>query len=131
MTTALSAIPPLAHVALLELLTRRELEALQMLDRRAHLTRHAAFGYEAVTLAATAGAIERLFVSETLWHAHPSKIEALIQRALRSHTQVDVVTPQCATILDESGGVAAELRFAVPTSSPAIAAPALEHAAGQ
>ena len=125
MTTALSAIPTLADAALLELLTRHELEALQLLDRRAHLTRNAAFGYEAVAAAATAGAIERLFVSETLWRNHLNEIEALVQRALRSHTRVDVVTPRCASTLDASGGIAAELRFAVAmATTPELAHPA-------
>lgn len=121
MTTPLGDIPPLVHAALTDLLSRRQQETLASLERRAHLTRHAAFGYDAVIAASAARAVEHVLISETLWNARPVAVEALTHDVLRAGAQVAIATPDFAGTLDSvGGGIAAELRFAV--STPTVAA---------
>lgn len=111
-------IPEAVQAALMDLLTRRQLELLATLERRAHLTRNAAFGLENAEAAASAGAIERLIIAESVWRAYPEDIEALAQQALRGGADVEVASPACADALEAHGGVAAELRFVVPPRVP-------------
>lgn len=115
--TPFAVMPPVVHHAILDLIGRRQCEALATLERRAHLTRRAAFSDEMIASAARAGAIERLLVTFTRWHEDPLAVEALCHRALRGGAVIDVATPACADVLDARGGMAAELRFAVPSES--------------
>lgn len=106
-------IPPLAHAAVQPLETRRQLSLLSGFARRAHLTRRGAFALEAVQHAAQAGAIERALISMSLWERSPMAVERVCQRALRAGAVIEAATAECGAVLEERGGIAAELRFAV------------------
>lgn len=100
--------------AIQDMLTTKQSEVFQHMKTTAHLMRRASFGFDAVSIAAKEGAVDRLLVSGSLWSRRPHEVEALTQQAIRSGALVDVVTPQCAEQLDgEAGGIAAGLRCAV------------------
>ena len=112
-----------ARNAMQDLLTARQLELLDSLQKQAHLTRRASFGIEAVAEAAAQGAVDRVIVSESLWQKRPHDVEVLMQQALRSSASVDVATPASAKrLIAEAGGIAASLRRAMPGSRSSGAA---------
>lgn len=116
--TPFTLMPPLAHAALRPIETRRQLSLVSSFARRAHLTRRGAFTLESVQQASRAGAIERALISPHLWERDPLAVERVAQRALRAGATIEVATPECAAVLDEAGGIAAELRFAVDGVAP-------------
>jgi stalled ribosome rescue protein Dom34 len=116
-------IPALAHAALQPLETRRQLSLISGFARRAHLTRRGAFALDAVQLASQAGAVEQAIISMSLWERAPLAVERICQRALRSGATIEAATAECGAILEERGGIAAELRFVVDgVGTPPLAA---------
>ncbi len=119
--TPFPLIPPMAHAALTSLITLRQQALLDALGTKAHLTRRASFALGTVRAAARAGAIDRLLISMNLWAEHTAEVECIAQQAIRAGACVEAATANVAVLLDQRGGIGADLRFAVQTAEyPAV-----------
>jgi hypothetical protein len=119
-----AAIPALVREALAPLIAGWQRQQVGELQRRAHTNGHAAFGVEALAVAAELGAIEELIVSAAVCQERAAEVEPMVQKALLDGASVEVATPAAAAALDEeSGGIAAKLRFALAGMGAEGAAP--------
>lgn len=124
-TTALLPDRPEADVvrhaqeALSTLQSNRQLAWFMALRERLYIDRHAAVGLPNVQAAITMGAAEEVALTDEFITAHPVDAERLAQDAVLHGASMALIPANVAALVNrDAHGVAATLRYALPTTTP-------------
>jgi stalled ribosome rescue protein Dom34 len=105
--------------ALETLRSNRQLAWFMALRERLYIDRHAALGLQSVKSAIAMGAADHVIMTEAFIKTYPVDAERLVQNVVLHGASVSIIAENVAALVNrDAEGIAAELRYAVPTVTP-------------